>query len=76
MFRFQWDLHKSLEYINSKRQNLEIRAVYLKLLIDYDKECQNDREIKNSKENSPQKQSKLNKYLQKDNINEDNFDLR
>ena len=37
MQRFEWELFKALEYINSKRENLEVRAAYLKLLVNYEK---------------------------------------
>lgn len=37
MWRFEWELFKALEYINSKRENLEVRAAYLKLLVNYEK---------------------------------------
>jgi hypothetical protein len=42
MHKFAWELFKALEYINSKRENLEVRAAYLKLLVSYEKRLKNN----------------------------------
>jgi len=54
MDRWRWGLFKTLEYLNSKRENLEVRAGYLKLLVGYEKNIKGDESIiskeKNGKE--------------------------
>ena len=34
--RFQWGLYKSLQFMNSKRMDFEIRAVFLNQLLAYE----------------------------------------
>lgn len=36
MSRFSWSLYKALEYLNSKRSDFEIRATFLKRLLQYE----------------------------------------
>ncbi|CAD8054751.1 unnamed protein product [Paramecium primaurelia] len=66
MFRFKWSLFKALQYINILKKEFEIRASFLKQLIDFEKVEMNETVISRNWNKTPEDQDEAllqNTYL-------------
>ncbi|CAD8122410.1 unnamed protein product [Paramecium sonneborni] len=56
MYKYNWSLFKTLQYLNSRRKNFEIRAAFLKQLMNFETQYFKDKEISRNWDNNIENQ--------------------
>ncbi|CAD8111879.1 unnamed protein product [Paramecium sonneborni] len=56
MYKYSWSLYKTLQFLNSRRKDFEIRAAFLKQLMNFETDYFKDKEITRNWDNNTENQ--------------------